>query len=132
MAKDCNKPRKNNGDSGGGCGGNKFKGRFGHMAKDCFEDENNASKFPSGWKSKKEHPNVNVNVNVNGGGGGTVELLLAGMTFPDDPKILMSNDVWVADSGIMTHITPHADGMVDMIAPNAFDIVAMGNGTHHE
>jgi hypothetical protein len=130
MANDRRKPKKNDGDSGGGHGGNKFKdkcnncGMFGRMIKDCFEDEKNASKHPTCWKSKKEHGNVDVD-----GGGGNIALFLYGMTFPDDPKIILSKDMWVADSGAETHITPHDDGMMNMVAPSASGIVIMGNGT---
>jgi hypothetical protein len=118
MTKGYRKPKKNNDCSGGGCGGKTFKGNcnkcgiFDHMLKDCFKDEKNASKHPNGWKFKKEHCNVNVD-----GWGGNIELLFAGMTFPDNPKILTSKGILVADSCATIYITPHAYGMVDMVAP---------------
>jgi hypothetical protein len=40
---------------------------------------------------------VNVDVYRGAVGGGNIELLFAGMTFPDDQNILMSKDMWVAD-----------------------------------
>jgi hypothetical protein len=71
---------------------------------------------------------VNVDVDVDGGGG-NVELLFYGMAFPGYTKIITIKGMWVADIHVMTHITPHDDGMGYMVAPSASDIVTMGNGT---
>ena len=54
-------------------------GKTGHLKVDCFEDEKNAHKRPSNWKSCKT---TSETAAVATDTGNTIEYLLCGMCFP--------------------------------------------------
>jgi hypothetical protein len=82
-------------------------GKAGHKVTDCWVLEENKHKLPN-WNKNKEHANTAVN---KGDAGPKVEILLCGMKFPQDQRMLNNPNMWIADSAATVHTTPHEMGM---------------------
>jgi hypothetical protein len=72
-----------------------------------------------------------ANVACDGQSGPTVELLLSNIddemqSFPDSQAILLDPNVWIGDTAATVHMTPHAEGMVNM--KNTKGGITVGNG----
>jgi Zinc knuckle len=123
-AKDCPKPKKGGGewrkrDGGKNSkrtqnGGQRFTGKCnncgkeGHKENQCWEKEENAHLRPRGYKPKGSG-NEQANATVD-----RVEYLLASLEFPDTPKLMLDPNIWVADTAVTTHSTPHKVGMINV------------------
>ena len=55
------------------------------------------------------------------------EVGLAGMTFPNNQKLLQHPNFWIADTAASIYMTPHKDGMVQMKKKE--QMIQMGNKT---
>lgn len=106
----------------------------GHSENMCWELPQNASRRPSGWKSKKNgannsQSNETAAANVD---GPKVELLLNGieepiMSFPNNQGLLHDPSIWIADSAASMHMTPFEEGMIN-IKDNKGGGITVGSG----
>ena len=55
------------------------------------------------------------------------EIAAAGVSTTIDTSLLKRNDIWIADSGCTTHMTPHKDGMIKTSEKK--EKVTMANGS---
>jgi hypothetical protein len=100
-----------------------------HMDSKCWDLPENANRRPKSWKRKKVTEVANVA--CDGQSGPTVELLLSNIDdemqfFPDSQAILLDPNVWIRDTVATAHMTPHAEGMVNM--KNIKGGITVGNG----
>jgi len=56
------------------------------------------------------------------------ETILPNFEIPSDFKILLSPEIWIADTGATVHNTPHEQGIENKKQPSATDHVTVGNG----
>jgi hypothetical protein len=95
----------------------------GHKYADCWQREENAGKRPATYKVPFEQAQANMDR-----AGNKIEYLLAGISFPQDHKILSDSNVWIADTAATVHTTPHNLGMCDAESATANDAITVGNG----
>ena len=99
-------------------------GKVGHKEQDCWLDEKNASKRPSGWKRPGgEHAAAAVDSDGQG-----IELLLCQMSFPTEVGLLKDPNVWIYDTAATNDFTPHKQGLTNLRQAAADDGVVVGNG----
>jgi hypothetical protein len=102
------------GGRGGSGGRGKFNGschncgKSGHVKANCWEDEANASKRPSNWRSNKSNEQAMATTNNTEFMCMTVNQ----MRFPDTLKLLEDPNIMIADTGATCDSTPHAEGII--------------------
>ena len=129
-ASECKK-KKSEQKNGKPCKHCNQKGHADHM---CWELPQNASRRPTGWKSKKNGGNTSQGnetaaANVD---GPKVELLLNGieepaMSFPNSQGLLHDPSIWIADSAASMHMTPYEEGMTN-VKDNKGGGITVGSG----
>ena len=130
IAKDCPKKKKNGG-RGKGKGSGKGKDKCGicgkpHPTENCWSKPENANKCPK-WYTEQMASEVNAAAVQNS--DKIVEVMLCGMEFPKEYKILLDPNVWIADSGTSVHNTPNAVGLKNIKKMDGADNgLTMGNG----
>jgi hypothetical protein len=75
----------------------------GHMEANSWGKPGNESKKPQ-WLKKREQASAVIGYLT------APELLLCGLTFPTSQKILEDPNVWIGDTAVTTHSTPHTKG----------------------
>jgi Zinc knuckle len=95
-------------------------GKEGHRSTDCWEKDENKDKRPKGYKVQGEKGAAAMD-STGDSSGSNVEFLLFGMTFPMTQQLLSDPNVWIGDTGATTHMTPHADGLVNLRAAKTSD-----------
>ena len=78
------------------------------LIANCWEDEANACKMPSNWKSSKTSEQAMAVTN-------SVEFMCMTtntMRFPDSLKLLEDPNVMIVDTGATCDSTPHAAGII--------------------
>jgi hypothetical protein len=107
-----------------------YCGKQGHEANNCFEDPNNAHRGPAWYKLQQSTEMSNVAVATGGGkrkGGyineianaaldtnSSFEFIFCSLSFPDDPRILLDANIFIADSAASVDMTGHMEGMYGM------------------
>ena len=99
-------------------------GKIGHRSVDCWEKEENKANRPHWWKADGETANQGRD---DGDQGGGIELLMCGLTFPNDVKLLKDPNIWITDTGASVHMTPHKEGLMKQVAAASGDGIVMGN-----
>ena len=119
----------------------------GHKKVDCWEDDTNASKRPSGWTTSLGHHAAAV-VAVTGSTTNADSIILVAfeapimethedslmlMALPDTQrfpctlKLLEDPDIWVGDTGASDNMSGHPHLMVNRREPDAGDCVRQAN-----
>ena len=100
-------------------------GKRGHIAKDCwFKSANNkprATDSTNKQSMRRENAAVGIDKEAN---SDISEYLLGSI----DLSVLNDNDIWIADTAVTVHMTPHRERLESIrnITANA---ITMGNGT---
>jgi hypothetical protein len=105
-----------------------YCGKQGHETKNCFEDPENAHRQLAWYKPKAlaEMSNVALATGKRKGGNvgeitnaafetltGGFEFIFSSLTFPDDPRILLDANIFIANSAASFDIRMgHKDGMM--------------------
>ena len=98
-------------------------GKEGHRFADCWQREENKDKRPKNFKpAGQEHANAAI------GNSTRVELCLCSLTFPDDIKILLDPNIWIADSGSTADSTAYNEGFEATRKGSPEDSFVIGDG----
>lgn len=132
ISRDCPKKKKNNGNrnpNNSNNGGGKKCGicQKPHDTSACWEKPENAHKRPKWYKTKGATQGEVGAMATGGEGGKTIELMLAGMSFPTTLKILDDPNIWIADTGTTVHNTPYLFGIKGQKVAKD-EALTMGNG----
>jgi hypothetical protein len=99
-------------------------GKQGHMERNCWQKEENTGSRPSGYRV----PTENANSAIKKKGATSYECLLCAITFPNESKLLLDPNVWIADTGASVHMTSHRQGLIDEQTATDSSNITMGNG----
>jgi hypothetical protein len=117
--------RGDGGRGGGGRGRSRLYcrncGKPGHAEQTCWLKEENKNLRPNNFRLP-ETGNAAMDQQ------GKVEYLLCGLTFPNDNKILLDPNIWIADTAATVHMTAHRNGLTDVRNATDGEKITMGNG----
>jgi hypothetical protein len=54
------------------------------------------------------------------------------MEFPTDQKFLDNPNVWIGDTGVSVHMSPHRSGMRGLQKAKSVDAITMANGNSED
>ena len=111
-------------------------GKFGHMAKDCWENEANASKRPAGYKTRAQRNQESAAAGIDQGTSTSQEsrsrveflLCVTNIAFPGYQDLLKDPNVWIGDTGCSSHMTPYKHGLNMQKTSSSEGGFKMGNG----
>ena len=103
-------------------------GKIGHKAADCWEFEKNKSKRPAYYKRREERGMITVNEREEEVDNELVLMTLSEIQFANNTSILRDANVFIADSGATSDMSPYSYGMKGLVDGNEEDTITNASG----